>query len=169
MMKSLLLFFVLLNSPTTFAQRALLIPATLTTQEKEKPPLTRKAYCRALEVRADEADRFRTDPVNIPKGMEELQKLSSAVFKSIEEEALSRNLPFEEYAKMVAQKSKAAGQEIHLSNYARAQYVNAIYNKLCVMEEHAVISNGRPLTLDPAKLPVFKPFTAVETASKTAK
>lgn len=138
------------------------------------PPEVR--YCNSLAPIADQADRYRTNPINIRNNYGELRDLSAAVYKDITTEALENKLSFEDYAKKVSTTSKAKGREIVLSDFAKAQYTAEFYQKYCVTEATALtrpkttVSSGASTKQNAElNLPTFSPIEASSASSMGAK
>jgi|GEM_PF-3639616 len=135
-------------------------------------PSAHDIYCSQLAARNAEAETYRADPEN---QWNELSRLQTALLQHLEDEALKKRMSFEDYQKLVRERSKGMGQEIKLSEFHRSHYVTDLFNQICIPLEAAVSADkvtpriGPPIQyfqpFDAKDLPSFKPFKVQDSNS----
>lgn len=136
-------------------------------QPAENVPSAHDVYCSQLSVRSTEAEMYRSDPENYNAHWKELSTLQTALLSHIEEEALEKKMTFELYKELMRKRSKEMGKEIKLSEFARAQYVSDLFQRICVPLEAGISPSGAGRENQPTEayqpfdaksLPAFTPF-----------
>lgn len=87
-------------------------------------------YCEATTAQV--ADDFLTQ--NLRNNMTEFYAINTAAIIDIQNEAIDKKMQFEDYAKLVAVRTKAKGKEMVVGKFAEYQYIAAYHRRHCTSE-----------------------------------